>query len=562
MSLTLPLPTAAPDSQAHRLLCEVDWATSPLGTPSHWPLVFRRLLTFILESPEPMWFAWGEQRRMFFNDAYLPLLGNKLEGAMGERLEVVWWDVWDDVRASVERTFQGRASRYVDLPLRMDRDGTLKDTYWTFSYSPVRGNEDEVVALFCIVSEQTERVLSEREHQSHLSTMSEEAREAQLQLLRAQEQLRQAQKLEAIGQLTGGVAHDFNNLLQVITGSVDLLRREDLPADRRMRFVESIASAAQRASKLTHQLLAFSRRQALAPEVFDLTASMGEVADIVRTLVGSRVAVRLSVPETPIPVLLDRNQLDTALINLAANARDAMPAGGELSIKVARVDRIPALRTLAARPGDYVAISVADRGTGIAEGDLERIFEPFFTTKGVGEGTGLGLSQVFGFIKQSEGDIEVRRRHDGGTRFTLYLPCVDQAIDERAIAEPPVASRDAGDTRILVVEDNAGVAEFVTSALSELGYVVVLAHNADQALTALDEDGARFDAVFSDVVMPGMSGLDLGRHLREQRPGLPVILASGYSDMLASDSAHGFEVLKKPYSLEQLSQALRTALGR
>ncbi|SEM11385.1 His Kinase A (phospho-acceptor) domain-containing protein [Pseudoxanthomonas sp. GM95] len=562
MSSSVSLPTAAPDSQAHRLVRDADWETSPLGARAQWPAGFKRLLTFILESPEPMWFAWGPQMRFFFNDAYLPMLGNKLTGAMGERLDVVWRDVWDDVSAAIAKGFNGEASRFTDLPLLMDRDGNMKRTFWTFSYSPVRGDDNQVAALFCVASEQTERVLSELEHASYRVAMSDQAREAQRQLMNAREQLRQAQKLEAIGQLTGGVAHDFNNLLQVITGSVELLRRDDLPAEKRTRFVEAIGGAAQRAAKLTNQLLAFSRRQTLTPEVFDLGASMRELADIVRTLAGSRIAVTVEVPDAPISVLIDRNQLDTAIINLAANARDAMKGAGALSITVQRVTQIPPLRNHPTRIGDYVAITVRDQGHGVAVEHMERIFEPFFTTKGVGEGTGLGLSQVFGFVKQSHGDIAVSSPVGEGTAFTLYLPCVDREIAKSEAPVTPVVARDSGQTRLLIVEDNASVAEFVTSALSELGYAVVLAHTGEQAVHMLGERGARFDAVFSDVVMPGINGLELGRHIRQHHPGLPVLLTSGYSDLLAKDAGHGFEVLKKPYSIEQLAQALRAATQR
>ena len=239
-----------------------------------------------------------------------------------------------------------------------------------------------------------------------------------------EDQLRQAQKMEAVGQLTGGIAHDFNNLLTVIRSSIDQLRRPDLPEERRRRYIAAISDTTNRAAKLTGQLLAFARRQALKPEVFDAVANVEAIGEMVRTLTGSRIAVETRVSPTPLYIDADPSQFDTAIINLAVNARDAMNGEGRLVISVRAADAIPALRNRPAVLGPHVAVAVIDRGTGIAPEHLDVIFEPFFTTKEVGQGTGLGLSQVFGFAKQSGGEIAVESVPGRGTTFTLYLPRV------------------------------------------------------------------------------------------------------------------------------------------
>jgi PAS domain S-box-containing protein len=375
----------------------------------------------------------------------------------------------------------------------------------------------------------------------------------------AQDALRQAQKMEAIGQLTGGVAHDFNNLLTVIRGSVDLLRREGLAEDKRLRYIEAIGSTADRAAKLTSQLLAFARRQALTPEPFDAAASLEEVAGIVRTLVGSRIELRLELGDAPVFTLADRGQFDTAVINMAINARDAMAGEGVLTIRAEPVSGIPAIRAHPPVEGDYIAVAITDTGTGIAGADVDRIFEPFYTTKAVGSGTGLGLSQVIGFAKQSGGDIRVASALDEGTTFTLYLPRIGADAAVMSAAASQDAHADGGGTCVLIVEDNRQVGEFATQALRELGYDSVLASDAVKALAELERDPRRFNIVFSDVVMPGMSGIELGAEVRRRHAHLPVVLTSGYSDVLAHNTAHGFDLLHKPYSVDQLAGVLRKA---
>ena len=385
----------------------------------------------------------------------------------------------------------------------------------------------------------------------------------QEQLARAEEALRHAQRMEAVGQLTGGVAHDFNNLLTIIRSSVEFLRRPNLAEERRTRYLEAVSDTVDRAARLTNQLLAFARRQPLAPEVFDVGARLGEMADMLNAVTGGRVRIVTEIYDARCHVRADPSQFETALVNLAMNARDAMDGEGTLTLRLTCGAALPPIRGHAGAPGPFAAVAVTDEGPGVAPDLLGRIFEPFFTTKAVGKGTGLGLSQVIGFTKQSGGDVEVVSHVGRGATFTLYLPEVDPppaAADDGAVMDAP-----AGEDRalcVLVVEDNLEVGRFCTQLLEDLGHATVWAHNAEAALAEMEKVPFRFDAVFSDVVMPGMGGVELARRLRADHPALPVILTTGYSDALARDDAHGFELVRKPYSAEQVARALRDVLAR
>jgi len=386
------------------------------------------------------------------------------------------------------------------------------------------------------------------------------------ELRQAEEALRQSQKMEAVGQLTGGVAHDFNNLLTIIRSSVEFLRRPDLPEVRKARYLDAVSDTVDRAAKLTGQLLAFARRQALKPEIFDAGARLQAIAEMLDQIMGARIRVGAELPESPCFVRADASQFETALVNMAVNARDAMDGEGRLTLRLSGGRALPPIRGHAANAGPFAAVSVSDTGSGIAEADLARIFEPFFTTKEVGKGTGLGLSQVIGFAKQSGGDVAVASA-PGLTTFTLYLPQASApAAVARAEGAAVVASGPGRGLSVLVVEDNLEVGRFCTQILEDLGHRPVWAHNAEAALAELERgEGAgpgRFDAVFSDVVMPGMGGIELARRLRASRPDLPVVLTSGYSHVLAQDDAHGFELVRKPYSAEELARVLREAAQR
>jgi two-component system NtrC family sensor kinase len=371
----------------------------------------------------------------------------------------------------------------------------------------------------------------------------------------AEEALKHGQRLEALGQLTGGVAHDFNNLLTVIRASVDLLRRPHLAEERRLRYVEAISDTVARATKLTAQLLAFARRQTLIPEAFDVGQSVQTLSGMIGTLTGSPIEIVTRVPDEPCFVNADAGHFETALINMAVNARDAMGGEGRLTIAVRAVPDLPGPSTHPFSPHGYVAVSVNDTGVGIPQDQLGRIFEPFFTTKEVGQGTGLGLSQVFGFAKQSGGEVMVASEIGQGSTFTLYLPRVPGSDRPQKVSVEDVPAAAGDGMSILVVEDNLDVGTFAADALSELGYVTTLVNSAKDALAELTKNPARFDVVFSDVVMPGMTGIDLAREVR-RRFDLPIVLTSGYSQALSQNGSSGFELLQKPYSIEQLSRVL------
>ena len=366
---------------------------------------------------------------------------------------------------------------------------------------------------------------------------------------RAEDQLRQAHKMQALGQLTGGIAHDFNNLLTVIQGSADMLRRPALADAKRVRFAEAIVQASSRAAALTGQLLAFARRQPLRPEIIDVNELIRDMTDLLDRTLGERIEVRTILSPDACSVEADRAQLESALLNVAVNARDAMAEGGLLTIRTAIVDEAPERR--------MIALSISDSGIGMDADTLDRAFEPFFTTKATGKGTGLGLSQVYGFASQSGGEVRIESAPGSGTTVTLLLPC-NGGRGGRREAEGYAAIEPYRTGRILLVEDNEEVGEFAESLLGELGHKVLRVRSGEAALEAAL--AKTYDAVFSDVVMPGMSGLELADQLAELRPHLPVILTTGYSDEIATSGAGGRPVILKPYRLETLAAAIDEVL--
>ncbi|OCR25087.1 histidine kinase [Pseudomonas syringae] len=385
-------------------------------------------------------------------------------------------------------------------------------------------------------------------------------REATEALRLSEEALRQSQKLEAVGLLTGGVAHDFNNLLTVIKSSTDLLKRPNVQEDRRIRYVDAISSTVDRAAKLTGQLLAFARRQALKPEIFDVCQNIHSIGDMLDSFTGTRVKVIIDVPDHPCFIKADTGQFDNALVNMAVNARDAMQGEGTLTIRVRPVTELPAARSHPRRIEDFIRIDLTDTGKGINSDDIEHIFEPFFTTKGVGHGTGLGLSQVFGFAKQSEGDILVQSQLGSGTQFSLYLPrCTTQpSINELQASQ--ISLDDITNLSVLVVEDNDDVGDFATQTLIELGFRAYRAANGHDALAELSRNAATYDVIFSDVMMPGITGLELAREVEHLYPTLPVVLTTGYSEVFVQEGVEDFRLLPKPYSIEAMSNVLREAV--
>jgi signal transduction histidine kinase/CheY-like chemotaxis protein len=377
----------------------------------------------------------------------------------------------------------------------------------------------------------------------------------------AEAALRQAQRMEAIGQLTGGIAHDFNNLLTVVAGNATLLRDHaaDEPARTRRRAL-AILSVVERGERLTRQLLAFSRRRALRPEVVMLQRRAGEIAELLARTLRENIEVTIDLPEDLWPVAVDPSEFELALLNIAVNARDAMPNGGVFRLEASNA-RCGGGAANGGLCGDFVAIALSDTGTGMPAEVAARAFEPYFTTKDIGHGSGLGLSQVYGFVSQSGGGAVITSEPGEGTEITLFLPRASAA----PIVSSPTSSSTAlasGPARILLVEDDREVAETTEELLRDIGFETRWAQDGNKAL-ALIEGGLSIDLVLSDVVMPGgVSGLDLARRVREQRPELPIIMATGYSRYAAQVVNEGFALVEKPYHRDVLVAALRSVLER
>ncbi|MCW6512231.1 PAS domain-containing protein [Lichenifustis flavocetrariae] len=462
----------------------------------------------------------------------LPVVGDNMLDLLADQPEHR-----EQVRVGWERGLAGEEITFIEEFGDPDR----VRPYYEVKFRTLRNEHGERVGCYQFATDVTERLRK------------------QADLAEAQETVRQAQKMEAVGQLTGGVAHDFNNLLTIIRSSVDLLRRPGLAEERRRRYVDAVSDTVDRAAKLTGQLLAFARRQALTPEVFEVGARLRSIADLLDNVTGARILILIETVGRPCYVRADVSQFETALVNLAVNARDAMDGEGTVTLRVDGGGPMPPIRGHAGAKGSFVTISLADTGPGIRGEDLARIFEPFFTTKKVGKGTGLDLSQVFGFTKQSGGDVAVESAPGQGATFTLYLPEVTPPIEvidtigSRDLAPSP----DGGGRRVLVVEDNVEVGRFSTQILQDLGYVTTWVGTGEEALDVIGREGAGFDVVFSDVVMPGMGGVELAKVLRDRYPKLPILLTSGYSHVLAQEGPHGFELLHKPYSADQLSRMLQ-----
>jgi PAS domain S-box-containing protein len=400
-------------------------------------------------------------------------------------------------------------------------------------------------------------VTADRESRLALMDANERLSAEMAERRRAEEALLQAQRMEAVGQLTGGVAHDFNNLLTVISGGLALLER-DPDEKRRQRLMDGMRQAVARGAGLTGQLLAFSRRQTLRPEAVDVAAQVSGMSELLERSLREDIEVRMEFPTDLWPVEADPAQLELVVLNLAVNARDAMPNGGTLAVVA---ENVPGFRDGADLSGDFVRLSVTDTGTGMDTDVLARIFEPFFTTKEVGQGTGLGLAQVYGFARQSGGTVEVESKPGRGTKVMLLLP-----RSRRSPAQAPSGSVDfptntnARNRSVLLVEDDENVAALAADMVEQLGYQVTRVATAAAALGAL-ADGRSIDVVFSDIMMPGhMNGLDLAREIRRRRPELPVVLTTGYNAAPGADIREGIPLLRKPYALDQLARALHVAV--
>jgi len=669
------------DGAVAALIRDRDWSASPLGAPAGWPQPLRTVVDLMLQSRFPMFVAWGAELGFLYNDAYAEILGAKHPSALGSRFRDIWSEIWSDISPLIDAAMAGHAIYREDLPLVMNRSGFDEQTWFTFSYSPLRDESGRIAGMFCAVSETTRRVLAEHalrelnetlerrvddalaerklladivdgtdamvqvadldyrwlavnaaaaneferifgvrprvgasmlellasqpDHQAAVKAVwgralageqfvevgefgdpardrrayemrysvlksrdgerigayqfvydvTERLRDQQ-RLRDAESALRQAQKMDALGQLTGGVAHDFNNLLAVFANGLQLIER-NAPLEQRQRVIAGMRRAIARGTGLTHQLLAFSRRRAVNPEAVDLAAHLRGMREMLTRSLRGDMEVRMDLDDELWPVEIDPGEFDLAMLNLCVNARDAMPNGGTITIAACNVKA----NGSDGGEADFVHLSISDVGCGMPPEVLARVFEPFFTTKDIGKGSGLGLPQVYGFAQQSGGQLDIESEVGKGTRVTLLLP---RSLHEPAAwtdAPPRPAARGDATRRgvALLVEDDPDVAALTREMLGHLGFDVVAAASPAAALGAL-ANARRVDVVFSDIMMPGgMSGLELGREIRRRHPGLRVVLTTGYSEATTGMDSAEFALLLKPYTLDGLSRALGIA---
>lgn len=433
---------------------------------------------------------------------------------------------------------RGEAARDVE-------DGGLRHVGVIYDITESKRVEDALRQLNDTLEQRVEREIAER--------------------LQIEEVLRQAQKMEAVGQLTGGIAHDFNNLLTVILGNVDMVRtRLGSSGDERIdRALASAQKGAERATALTQRLLAFSRRQPLAPKQVAISRVLQGMTELISRSLGETIVVKTDTTPDLWMVEVDPNQLENAILNLAVNARDAMGGSGTLTLTAVNVGQGSPMPSGIGAPRDYLLLSVADSGAGMSEETIQKAFEPFFTTKEVGKGTGLGLSMVYGFVKQSGGDIHIRSRLGEGTTVCLYLPRATATQSAQPDFDIPGGEQRSLDETILVVEDDEDVRQFTVDCLGELGYNVLQATGGPAALSLLHDQHDDVDLLLTDVVMPDLSGRQLAEAAHELKPSLPILYISGYPrDVILQDGRvkEGVELLPKPFTQQALAAKVRELL--
>lgn len=539
-----------------------------------------RLRGLFEKSPGFMALLHGPQHRFeFANKAYMQLVGHRdvigmtVREALPEIDGQGFYELLDEVFES-GTPYVGR-----NLPVQLQRapSGPLEQRFVNLVYQPVTGGDGAVEGIFVDGYDVTHQHRAESALQALNETLESRVAQRTTELAEAlsklqhetaeretaQAALRQAQRMEALGQLTGGVAHDFNNLLQVISGNLQLLKREVAGNERAEKRVQSALGGVTRGAKLASQLLAFGRRQPLEPKVLDIGRFIKGMDDMLRRALGEEIELETVVSGGLWHTLVDPGQIENAILNLAINARDAMPRGGRLTIEAgnAKLDDEYA-RLHDVQPGQYVMVGVTDTGTGIAPELVDRVFEPFFSTKPEGKGTGLGLSMVYGLVKQSGGHVKIYSELEHGTTIKLYLPRVHEAEDVLPdVAAVPVRG---GSETILVVEDDDEVRETAVNLLTDLGYRVLKAREALGALSII-ESGVPIDVLFTDVVMPGpLRSPDLARKATERLPGLVVLFTSGYTENAIVHGGRldlGVELLSKPYTREALARKIRHVLA-
>lgn len=539
-----------------------DWSATDLGPIDRWSPSLACNVQMLLASPVPMVMLWGRLGYMIYNDSYSRFAGGRHPYLLGTPVELGWPEVAEFNRHVVDTCLAGGTLSFNNKDLVLLRNGQPETVWLDLYYSPVAGDNQQPAGVLAIVVETTEHVHSERVRQELTHNLEQRvAAEVQARSA-AEEQLRQSQKLEAIGGLTGGVAHDFNNLLQVIAGNLHLLARHEPDNAQVQRRVAAAIAAVERGAKLSAQLLAFARRQPLSPAVYNPQRIYAGLGELLQRALGETIHIDVQMPQDAWFINVDRNQLENALLNLAINARDAMKGEGVIRITGENIILNPAdCAGKSIKPGEYVRLAVTDTGVGMSPVTLKRAFEPFFTTKREGHGTGLGLSMVFGFVRQSGGHVEMWSEEGKGTVVQMYFPhslepeSLDVHIDQVLHA--------GGQETILVVEDNEGVRLTVVELLQQSGYIVLTAEDGDRAMQAL-QGGLQPDLIFTDVVMPGrVKSTDLADWARAQSPPVGVLFTSGHTrDILSSNHllSPDIHLLSKPYSPEALTQRVRSVL--
>jgi PAS domain S-box-containing protein len=711
----LPMAFLAGGGVMGRQMRDHDWSASPLGMPQQWPQSLRTAVSIMLNSGHPMFLTWGPEQIFLFNDAYRPVLGAKVSWAMGERFERVWADIWHILHPAAERALAGEATWFENQKLVMQRHGYAEETYFNYSYSPIRDEtgavsgmfcactettetvlatrqlreteralreanealqaereavraanrrlmaeteflrrlfeqapgfifvvrgpdhvfelanaalqqlighrdihqkavrlalpelegqgffelldgvyrtgeafvgkersvqlqrqpdspgeerfvdfvyqpltdaENNVIGVFCEGSDVTERVQAEKALRQLTETLEEQVQARTRELQHAEEALRQAQKMEAVGRLTGGIAHDFNNLLMGIKGALGLIEKRIAAGrvDEVNRYITLAMSSTDRAAALTHRLLAFSRRQPLAPKAVRVNQLVASMEDLLRRTLGESISLNLRLTPDLWPILCDANQLESAILNLAINARDAMPDGGRLILETgSTLLEDEQAQVLNVKPGEYVCVHVIDSGVGMSAEVVSHAFEPFFTTKPIGQGTGLGLSMVYGFVRQSGGYVEIESQVGIGTQISLALPRslhdieLDEPIPARVVNIPRIESEKV----VLVVEDESNVRLLVVETLRELGYRTLEATDGGAGLIIL-QSNTPVDLLITDIGLPVINGRLMAEAAREFRPDLPVFYMTGYAEAAATEGLlqPGMELITKPFDME------------
>lgn len=572
-----PLAFLGADGEMAGRIRRHDWAATSLGPPEGWPQSLRTVLRLALTTRHPMFVFWGSEHLCFYNDGYRPSLGpEKHPSILGAPGQASFGELWDIIGPQIALVMRGEGATWHENHLVPSyRHGRLDEVYWTYSYGPI---DDEsapngVGGVLVVCTETTRQMKIEaalRESERQLQRMNDELEERvsaaiaarireQKRLAEAEETLRQAQKVETLGQLTGGVAHDFNNLLTPVMGALDFAR---FALDRDADAQEVIAvglQAADRARTLVQRLLAFSRRQHLAPRDVGIDALIDNVVELAQRSLRPGLLLSTEVEPGLPDVRVDPDQLVLALLNLVVNARDAIPGHGSIAIRAGE-DRDPSRTRMG--EGRFLRIDVVDDGAGMDGDTLRRAAEPFFTTKEPGRGTGLGLSSVQGLAMQSGGDFQLRSASGSGTTASLWLPLSASASTPAGAAEADAASGPARSpaARILLVDDDPLVRASAAGTLRRAGYEVHEAVDAASALAAL-RDGRLPDLLLSDHAMPGMPGMDLLRQVRREWPALPCMLVTGYADDLGED-VPGVERLPKPFLPRELVEAVARAIAR